>query len=210
MFSFAERFRILRSLLRLDFDLEESDDPWRCVEFEAPPHFAGSGSIHDFPWYFQGESAVPVATFDDVCSFLLGCSYARDPDLFQVPDFWQHPVTFEHLRKGDCADHALWAWRKLRELGYRAHLVSGSCSRDDTDPGSHVWVIFHGDGGLYLFETTAKTRDRMVWPLDRIRHEYLPFFSVDESFTTYLYGGFEQYMENRRRGKRSPPPPESS
>jgi hypothetical protein len=208
MLSFAERFRFIRSAVRLVLRMDEPGDPWQCVELDGPPQRLGAGSVNDFPWYFEGESTVPAASFEDVCSFLLGCTYMRDPDLFRVGDFWQHPITFEHLRKGDCEDHALWAWRKLRELGYRAHLVAGSSNRDDVDPGGHVWVIFHADGGLYLLEATAKTRDRMVIPLDALRHHYQPHFSVDETFTMFLYGGFGQHVLNRRSAKRNPPPPE--
>jgi hypothetical protein len=207
MLSFVQRFRLMRSMVRVALRTDEGpDDPWQCTELDAPRQLLGSGSIHDFPWYFEGDSAVPVTSFGEVCSYLLGCAYAHDEDLFRIPDFWQHPVTFEQLRKGDCEDHALWAWRKLRELGYRAHLVTGSSDRDDADRG-HAWVIFHGDGGLYLFETTAKGRERMVWPLDDVRGQYLPFFSVDETFRIFLYGGFGQYLLDRRGARKLPPPP---
>ncbi|MFL5385753.1 MAG: hypothetical protein ACJ8GN_24830 [Longimicrobiaceae bacterium] len=207
MLSFVQRFRLVRSMVRLAVRTEEEpEDPWLCIEFDVPWQLLGSGSVHDFPWYFEGDSAVPVTSFDEVCSFLLGCTYAHDEDLFQVPDFWQHPVTFEQLRKGDCEDHALWAWRKLRELGCRAHLVTGSSVRHDPDRGTHAWVIFHGDGGLYLFETTAKVRERMVRPLDDVRGQYLPFFSVDESFTIFLYDGFGRYLLDRRGARKLPPP----
>lgn len=209
MISPAIRFRLLRGVLRLGWRMPEPEDPWQCMEVELPPRMLGPGSVNDFSWYFEGESTVKAASFEDVCSFLRGCSYARDPDLFRVPDFWQHPLTFEQLRKGDCEDHALWAWRKLRELGYRAHLVIGSCRRDDTDPGGHVWVIFHGAGGIYLFEATAKDRESMVWPLDWDRVRYRPYFSVDENFTMFIYGGFLQYLDDRWRARKLAPPPES-
>src|SRR5690348_3236184 len=62
------------------------------------------------------------------------CEYVRDP--VHERDFWQHPKTFEQLRKGDCEDHALWAWRKLTELGISAYarrsskrLSSALCDR---------------------------------------------------------------------------------
>jgi hypothetical protein len=204
------RFRVTRSLLRLTSRVDGFEDPWQCVEIDVDPDIFGPGSIHDFPWYFEGESAVPVSTFEDVCAWLLGCTCARDPDLFRVPDFWQHPVTFEALRKGDCEDHSLWAWRKLRELGLRAHLVSGSCSRDDADPGNHAWVVFHGDGGLYLLEATAKSREQMVWPLDSVRQLYQPHVSVDETFTLFLYGGFARHLEAHWEARRRPPAPEGT
>jgi hypothetical protein len=100
------------------------DDAWERFDFDAPLHVFGNGSRHDFAWYFQGDSSVHVSSIDDVQDWLLGCEYVSDPELFNEPDFWQHPRTFEQLRRGDCEDHALWAWRKLVELGHDAHLVS--------------------------------------------------------------------------------------
>jgi len=210
MLSRAQRFRFARSLLRLAFRLDEPEDPWQCTELDASHQVFGAGSLHEFSWYFEGESTALVSSFEEVCSWLLGCTCARDSDLFRVRDFWQHPVTFEALRKGDCEDHALWAWRKLRELGFRTHLVIGSCSRDDTDTGSHAWVIFHADGGLYLLDATAKDRNRMVWPLDSVRQHYEPYVSVDETFTMFVYGGYVRYLRSRGSAKRNPPPPEPS
>lgn len=200
-------YGLARHILRLVWRMPEFEDPWRCVEAPVPTCLLGIGSVNELPWYFEGESTVQAASFEDVCSFLRGCSYARDEDLFRVRDFWQHPLTFEQIRRGDCEDHALWAWRKLRELGYRAHLVTGSCSRDDVDPGGHAWVIFHGDRGLYLLEATTKQRDQMVRPLDAERRRYRPHFSVDENFTMFIYGGFLQYLDDRRRARKLPPPP---
>src|SRR5205085_1473130 len=80
-----------------------------------------------FAWYFEGQSAVTVGSVDDVCEWLLECEYVHDPELFHEPDFWQHPRTFERLRKGDCEDHALWAWRKLVEPRDRG----GAAERND-------------------------------------------------------------------------------
>jgi predicted transglutaminase-like cysteine proteinase len=32
----------------------------------------------------------------------------------------EHPGAFERRRRGDCEDFALWAWRKLAEVGVDA------------------------------------------------------------------------------------------
>jgi hypothetical protein len=204
--SFSERLRVIRPLYRLARCVEEADDPWRCIECDLPSQVLGTGSVHDFRWYLEGESAVPASSFEDVCSFLLGCTYVRDAELFRVPDFWQHPLTFEQIRKGDCEDHALWAWRRLRELGYRAHLVTGAGDREEVPRLGHAWVIFHAEGGVYLLETTAKARERMVHPLDALRHEYRPYVSVDERFRMFVYSGLEQYLFNRGEDGIEPPP----
>jgi len=66
----------------------------------------------------RGQSTVCVNDIAAICEWLADCEYVRDP--VHERDFWQHPKTFEQLRKGDCEDHALWAWRKLTELGIPA------------------------------------------------------------------------------------------
>ncbi len=38
---------------------------------------------------------------------------------------------FRGKRRGDCKDHALWAWRKLNELGIAAELVCGQSRADE-------------------------------------------------------------------------------
>src|ERR687883_159994 len=116
-------------------------DPWERVEIRATLRQLGGGAAKDVSWYFEGESAVAVATLDDVQAWLAGCEYASDPDLFQERDFWQHPRTFEHMRKGDCEDFALWAWRKLVELGHDADLVVGRRVPPSRPGARHAWVV---------------------------------------------------------------------
>jgi hypothetical protein len=87
-------------------------DPWEPVtSLFVTPRIFGPGSFRMFRWYFEGESVVVVRSLGEVCEWLAQCQYHPDEDLFNEPDFWQHPRTFEHLRKGECEDHALWAWR---------------------------------------------------------------------------------------------------
>ncbi|HXW05204.1 MAG TPA: hypothetical protein VD833_08230 [Vicinamibacterales bacterium] len=78
-----------------------------------------------FRWYYEGQRTVQVGTVDDVCRWLAECQYLSDDELFNETDFWQHPRTFENLCKGDCEDHALWAWTKLVEFGHQAELFVG-------------------------------------------------------------------------------------
>jgi hypothetical protein len=167
------------------------EDAWERFEYRVPFTAFGSGSRHEFDWYFEGESAVTVSDLDQVQDWLLGCDYVRDSALFNEPDFWQHPRTFEHLRRGDCEDHALWAWRKLLELGHDADLVSGSVLRDSNvgDGGGHVWVLFRQNGEVFVFEAVAKTKERMIRPLAEVRQLYIPEFGVDRNRKRYAFRG---------------------
>jgi len=183
------------------------DDPWERLAYRVPVRSYGLGAKHDFGWYFEGETSVTVATLEDVQDWLIACSYVRDPELFHEEDFWQHPTTFERLRQGDCEDHALWAWRKLVELGYDADLVSGRCLPWDpkvagADRG-HVWVVFRKDGDAYLFESVAKSRDRMIRPLSDVAVKYRPEFGVDRSRQRFAFNGFLLTWRDREFGVRN-------
>lgn len=148
----------------------------------------GAGSRRPFAHYLNGESRVPVQSVEDVCRWLQQCEYVRDSDLFNQQDFWQHPGEFEALRKGDCEDHALWAWRKLKELNIPAEFVVGRMAwGDETVPaGAHAWVTYVENGRSYILETTHKQRT-LVYPLDEIPARYTPWFSVDGTMQTYRY-----------------------
>lgn len=162
-----------------------STGTWNSVELPLPPRLLGKGSIREFKTYFDGESRVQVVTVEDVCKWLLRCEYVRDAELFFQDDYWQHPVTFEKLRKGDCEDHALWAWRKLNEIGTEALFVCG-----EWDRGAHAWVIFKKGNVEYLFETTAKKSDAMIRPRVLTDGHYSPHLAVDRHCRTYVYRGW--------------------
>lgn len=127
-------------------------------------------------------------------AWLLGCEYIRDPELFQEVDFWQHPTTFEHLRKGDCEDFALWAWRALVHLGYEAEFVAGHWAPPGAEPAGHAWVLFSDAGRPHLFDPVIRDADGMVRPIATVRDEYLPEVSVDGRFNRYVYGGYFQRL----------------
>ena len=183
--------KILTPALRALSRLMPPDDPWERFAYRVPPHAFGSGNHHDFSWYLEGESHVPVASLDDVQEWLLGCVYVKDPELFREADFWQHPTTFERLRQGDCEDHALWAWRKLVELGADVELISGRTRGDDGSlGGGHVWVLLRENGDTFVLEATAKSKDRMLRPLAEVRARYLPSFGVDRSSQRFAYNGY--------------------
>ena len=181
-----------------------ADDPWQRVDYRVPISRYGLGSKHDFAWYFEGESRVSIRTLDELRDWLIGCEYVQDPELFHEADFWQHPRTFEQLRRGDCEDHALWAWRKLLELGYDADLISGRCL--PWRPGvqgadrSHVWVVFRQDGQTYLLETVAKTPQRFIRRLDEVREEYRPEYGVDRHRQRFAFNGVLHTLRDREFG----------
>jgi hypothetical protein len=171
-------------------------EPWERLGGGITPQRFGTGSRHDFRWYFEGESAVRVDNIDAVCDWLAECEYVRDPDLFHEPDFWQHPGTFEQLRKGDCEDHALWAWRKLTELGIPAEFYVGRWRTEiDAEPGFHAWVVCKHHGIEYLLEATEASRDRILRPLDEVRADYFPHFAIDAQFASVAFGGYLLYLK---------------
>ena len=191
----------VRPAWRLVLRIMPAGDPWQRIEYRVPISRYGAGSNHDFSWYFEGESLVEVQTLDELQDWLLGCEYVRDPELFNEADFWQHPRTFEQLRRGDCEDYALWAWRKLLELGYDADLVSGRClpwkpGVSDAERG-HVWVVFRRDGESYLLETVAKKREHMVRLLEQVKGNYRPEYGVDRDRQRYAFAGLLHTMRER-------------
>ncbi|MGH7624701.1 MAG: hypothetical protein ACREOJ_05195, partial [Gemmatimonadaceae bacterium] len=132
----------LAPVLNLAIRLSPESDPWGHLGYAAPLKAFGSGSRKDFSWYFEGESAVEARSIAEIRGWLAGCEYASDSNLFQEPDFWQHPRTFEHLRRGDCEDFALWAWRKLVEMGIDADLVVGRTMPMLEGDSRHAWIVF--------------------------------------------------------------------
>jgi hypothetical protein len=174
-------------------------DPWTRVSRRVPLSLYGKGSQRDFGWYLEGESTVRVASVEEIQDWLLACEYVEDRELFNEADFWQHPRTFEHMRRGDCEDHALWAWRKLVELGIDAELVSGRQLSDDDRTG-HVWVMFSRGGETLLFETVAKSREQMLRPVSSVRDLYRPEVSVNGKRQRFAYHGYLWTLREKRTG----------
>ncbi len=173
--------------IRLARFLDPAADPWDYLIMPVPAQAFGLASDCEFTAYLDGPSRVPVRDVHEVCAWLRACEAVDDQTLFQKPDFWQHPVTFEQLRKGDCEDHALWAWRQLRNLGYPVLFMAGLWKSIP-----HAWVLYRDNDALLLLETTAK-QDRMVQPLATVRHEYRPALAVDEECRTLVYQGYPQF-----------------
>ena len=181
-------------------------DPWEELPHPVPHRLFGLGSAHDFSWYLEGETRVEVKSLEDIQGWLLQCSYHRDEALFRHPDFWQHPAMLERVRKGDCEDHAIWTWRKLKELGIPARLFTGRVlSLVPGGSGFHAWVVFEQNSRQWLFETVAFHRQGMLRPLDEARHEYVPHFSIDHALATSIYCGFAHSGRVLNRRARSQP-----
>jgi len=154
----------------------------------------------DFAWYLGDETGVVVTSVRDICQWLAACEYVRDRELFVMRDFWQHPRTFEQIRKGDCEDHALWAWRKLLELNLDARFFIGEwCDEGGRRHGGHAWVGFSADGEDWILEPTRRDAARMILPMAHARSRYLPYLSVDGDLRKQAYVGYLLYL---RRGRR--------
>jgi hypothetical protein len=175
-------------------------DPWERVAVTPRLHMYGSGARLDFPKYLEGPSQVPVASVEEIQAWLLECQCESDAVLFAESDFWQHPVTFERLRAGDCEDFALWAWRKLIELGVDADIIAGYCLKGGELDGRHAWILFREGGTEYLFEPTCRTKDGMIRPLADVRDAYLPEFGADRTGRRF---GFTGYAIGQKRLLRS-------
>ncbi len=175
-------------------------EPWERFPAAVPLGVFGLGARRAFRWYFEGESAVSVRSVEEVRDWLLGCTYMRDPELFQEADFWQHPCTFEALRRGDCEDFSLWAWRKLVRLGHDAEFVVGIC-RSPGCTAAHTWVVFEDQGVPYVLDPVVNDPEEMIRPLDEVRHAYVPEASVDRHFNRYVFAG---YFYRRRGGDAVP------
>ena len=174
-------------------------DPWERLE--APVDFrelaAGAGA--DFRDYFKGACLVEPADLAELCGWLHACRFVTDERQFGKSEHWQHPVEFEQRRCGDCEDHALWAWRKLAEMGLAVEFVVGL---HDPQPNhcwcNHAWLHVQAGPRLLLLETTAARREGMLMDLESARHCYLPTASIDHRFRTCC---FANYYHVRATGK---------
>ena len=191
--------QLISPLLRLAGRLAGRDSAWEPVPMPVPAGAFGPGSERPFTAYFDGESSVGVASIDEIVAWLQTCEYVSDVELFQKRDVWQHPRVFETMRRGDCEDFALWAWRKLGELGIDADFCVGRVvSREHPDVDhQHAWVVYRIDGTTFLFEPAARTPSYMIRPLAEAMDDYVPHFAVNHRFETNAFVGC---ADDSRRG----------
>lgn len=139
--------------------------------------------------YRHAPSSVDCRSIDDVVAWLRGCSYERDIDQFGTGDVWIHPTDFELTRRGDCEDHALWAFNRLAHLGHEVRFVAG----ESPGGGGHAWVNVRApDGAWLLMETTDKKDDVPSWTPTVLAGAYRPAWSVDQHL---LYHRFTEETE---------------
>ena len=181
--------RLLGRLQRLTNRSTAQPNAWKRSVVTPRLDEFGPGARHEFDHYLAGESTVAVSTLEDVQQWLLGCAYVSDEALFHEDDVWQHPSAFEQRRAGDCEDFALWAWRKLCELGVDAEFVVGACSSRGSEPVRHAWLVIRVDEVEYLFEPAAAERERMVMPLSVVRECYVPHVGVDRRAQRFSFRG---------------------
>ncbi|NUO02485.1 MAG: transglutaminase-like cysteine peptidase [Saprospiraceae bacterium] len=117
-------YSVFKFLDVVSFHYKQPILPHRWQE-DVSFHSFANGSQHEFGWYLTGKSEVPIHSLEGVIAWLKTCTYVHDQKLFGKRDHWQHPLEFEKTKQGDCEDHALWAWRKLIELGLRTEFVVG-------------------------------------------------------------------------------------
>jgi hypothetical protein len=181
----------LSPVIRLAARLIGRESAWDRLAMQVPTGAFGPGSERPFAQYFEGESQVRVASIDDIAAWLQTCEYVSDLDLFHKRDFWQHPSVFEDLRRGDCEDFALWAWRKLAELGIDADFCVGRVIAPDRPnvDYQHAWVVYRSGETEFLFEPAARTPSTMIRPLAEVLDAYVPHFAVNHRFETNAFVG---------------------
>ncbi len=158
---------------------------------EVPATAFGPGSRCQFSRYFEGVSCVPARSIDDIVGWLTTCEYVSDVEQFHEPDLWQDPCAFEGRQRGDCEDFALWAWRKLTEIGLEAEFFVGRVLGGGQAPidRQHAWVVYRAGDDAYLFEPAARDRRQMIQPWSAVKHCYVPHFAVDHRFVTSAFVG---------------------
>jgi hypothetical protein len=184
-------YRLLKPLLRSIVNEVQVDDLWERYPKSISAKKFGRGNTHEWAWYHEGKSDVQIKSIKELCRWLDQCRYAYDMALFNEEDYWQHPLTFETTRKGDCEDHALWAWRKLMELGYEAELVIGYYIDDRQHlKGRHAAVVFGQNKRRYFLDGVRKGGpSKMVFSLAKAADFFCPEISVGADFKTYRYHG---------------------
>jgi hypothetical protein len=173
-------------------------DPWVRLAIRPPVHAFGPGARQDFAWYFQGESGVDVRQLDELLAWLGTCEYTSDHEAYQVTDFWQHPRTFELMRRGDCEDFALWAWRKLVELGIDAAFVVGYALVEPEAGRRHAWVQFRDGDREFILEPCQSSAEHAVRPLEDVRDQYFPEYGVDARRQRFAFAGYASAKSRAR------------
>ena len=170
------------------------NEAWQRYRCKVPLHVYGAGSRRKFDWYLEGAIDTGPMDLNAMKAWLCECQYITDCALFNERDVWQHPITFERLRQGDCEDYSLWVWRKLVDQGYHAEFVAGWTIKPGGAYCGHAWVLFREDDDIYLFDPVSECPGRMISPLDKVSEWYVPQVSVDHGLNQYVYGGYYRQL----------------
>ena len=175
----------------------EVQEPWVINKsVPIPLELLGPGAKRDFHWYLDGATSVHPENVDAMCDWLAGCTYAADMETFHERDFWQHPKTFELLRKGDCEDFALWAWRSLLEMNIDATFYIGRIASSPEWDSRHAWVVFSHGEDRTLLEPAAK-RPAMLRPFEQVERNYEPYYAVGRDCLVGACQGLLLYFQRR-------------
>ena len=158
-------------------------DPWDSAPFRVPKELIAPSLA-----YLSAPSTVSIATVDELCAWLSAIEYFADVDADHP--LARDPALFERERRGNCRACSLWAWRKLSELRFDPELVIGFWSPPAREREPHSWIRFSRGGHDYVLESTERIASEMVRPLDDVRTEYTPYFSVQASGRTRVYRAF--------------------
>ncbi len=166
------------------------DNTWQKYACRVPLHVYGAGSRRCFSWYLDGAVDSGTMEIEEMKNWLSRCQYMADSELFDQRDVWQHPITFERLRRGDCEDYSLWTWRKLIENGIEAEFCAGWSIQPGEEYRGHTWVMFKEDNQQFLFDPVARNQHCMVQPLEEVADWYVPQVSVNGRLNQFVYGGY--------------------
>jgi hypothetical protein len=147
-----------------------------------PPPLANT---HPWNRYFNRPLRRKPTTLHDLARFLSGCRYLSDRRSRSRDDYWEPPDEFEIRRKGDCDDHAVYAWRVLTDLGYATRLILGEFRGE-----CHAWVHVAVHGRYYLIEPTWKHRG---WPSPA---DFKPLWSIQkigQEFAFFHHGSYKPH-----------------
>ena len=171
-------------------------DRYERQDISVPPSWFAAPSHGAFADYRAGHSDVPVQTLQDIETWLRGCEYVATRT--RNPDWTQLCRQFETERVGNCLDHALWAWRKMLELGYQAELVFGRPDPHAKVQWRHAWIVLTYNERRMWFESVTKEPAKpMLLRLSYDDDTFWPEAGVDAENKCFGYTGMLRYMQVR-------------
>lgn len=142
--------------------------------------------VDDLQSFLTDSTSLKLRTPTEVLLWLRNCRYEPDESRFGKRDHWQKPSEFEKAGRGDCEDHALWAWCQLHRMRVDARFVVGLYRRP-VRRTLHAWVTLPWQDGLFLLDGTGGN-ERNLLDEETARKLYLPLFSVDGKGRLYWHG----------------------